>query len=113
MNLDAEGRRGALYAGPAFFCWGVIPLYFMVVRDVPVAEVRVHRVRGVWGGAVVVLWALGLWPGVGRAWRDPRILLSRAASGTMISINWLVFTWAATNQHLLDTSMGYFINPLF
>ena len=113
MNADSESRLGGFYAGLSFFWWGVIPIYFQYVRHISATELIGHRVVGVTLIALVLLAALRLLPAVQGAIRDRRILQRLMLSASMICINWLVFTWAATNDRLLETSMGYFINPLF
>lgn len=103
---------GIIYAASAFTCWGLFPLYFRQLAELPAAEVLVHRV--VWS---FVLMALVLavrrqWAWLGLALRQPRVLGAFAASALLLSINWVTYIWSVTNGHVVEASLGYFINPL-
>ena len=107
-----EARIGAAYALGAFLIWSGVPLYFKLVASIPATEVLGHRV--LWSLLFVTLLLAGRrhWSGVGTALADPRLRRRLALSSLLVSINWLVFIWAIANDHLLDASLGYFINPL-
>jgi chloramphenicol-sensitive protein RarD len=87
-------------------------VYIKAVAAAPVLEVLSHRI--VW--AFVLLLAVAWWrgdvPELAAAVRSPRTLGVLAASTTAIAVNWLVYIWAVQNGHVLDSSLGYFINPL-
>ncbi len=107
-----QNTAGAAYALAAFFFWGGVPVYFKAVGHVPAPEVLAHRV--VWS----VLLLAGLvtltrhWPAILRALADRRTRLMLALSTLVVSINWLVFIWAISAGRVLETSLGYYINPL-
>ena len=103
---------GILYATWAYIAWGLFPLYFRQVADVPALEVVVHRT--LWA-LVVVLGLLALrrqWGWLGAVARQPRVLGAFALSAVLLSGNWLTYVWAVQNQHVVDASLGYFILPL-
>jgi chloramphenicol-sensitive protein RarD len=103
---------GALYAALAFALWGIFPLYFRQIASVPSGEILVHRI--VWS-LVFVLVVLALrrqWAWLKPVLRQPKVLLAFAASAVLLSANWLVYIWAVNNGHVIDASLGYFINPL-
>ena len=104
---------GILFALAAYTFWGLFPLYFRLLRDVPALEVLMHRV--VWSAVVVVLILTGLrrWRWVGDVVRAPRITLRYAISAVLIAVNWFVYIWSVQNGHVIDASLGYFITPLF
>lgn len=101
---------GILYAIGAYLSWGLFPLYFREIAAIPALQVVAHRT--LWSLAFVA--ALLLWTGrlawlrevSAATWR--RFMLSAA----LIAINWLTYVWAIGNGHVLDASLGYFINPL-
>ncbi|MEX5745659.1 EamA family transporter RarD [Massilia sp. X63] len=104
-------RSGILSAALAFLCWGLFPIYFHALGDVPPVQILAHR----------VLWSLAfllLVLGFRRQWkwlaivRQPRVFWSFAASALLLSANWLVYIWAVKNGHVIEASLGYFINPL-
>ena len=109
---SAPPDRAAPWLGvSAYVLWGLLPLYLKLLKDVPALQVLSHRV--VWSllllGVIVV--ALGRLRGIAAAARG-RTLLLLCASATLIAINWLVYIWATQHAHVLEASLGYFINPL-
>ena len=107
-----RSRSGALYAFCAFLAWGFNPVYFKAVKDVPVVEVVAHRV--VWAVLLLsVMVSIGRhWPTILRALFDRRALTTLAASTALLSSNWALYVWAVAHERILETSIGYFINPL-
>ncbi|MGB7404369.1 MAG: EamA family transporter RarD [Pacificimonas sp.] len=105
--------RGGLYAGIcAYLMWGAMPLYLKLFEDISAAGVLAHRI--VWSVVllVVVVLALGRVKAVTAALADRRLLMWLLFSATMIGLNWYLYTWAVLNDRVLDTSLGYFIQPL-
>lgn len=103
---------GVIYAAVAYGIWGLFPLYFRQLADVPALEVIMHRT--VWSLAFVLLLLLALrrWAWVGEVLRQPRVLGAFTVSALLLSGNWLTYVWAVQNAHVLDASLGYFILPL-
>lgn len=117
-STPAAARRsrsgtGALYAFTAFLAWGFNPIYFKAVEDVPVVEVVAHRV--VWSVLLLaIVVSVGRqWPAIARALFDRRAMATLVVSTVLLSSNWGIYVWAVANQRILETSVGYFINPLF
>ncbi|PKM15640.1 MAG: EamA family transporter RarD [Gammaproteobacteria bacterium HGW-Gammaproteobacteria-2] len=113
MNpAPAIDRKGLLAASGAFFMWGLFPLFWVLLKAVPALEIIAHRV--VWCALFVVsylLWRDGIgWLRVALA--GPKVLLTLIASSILISINWGLYIWAVTHGHVVEASLGYFINPL-
>jgi chloramphenicol-sensitive protein RarD len=110
---DADRRRaGILYALSAYAFWGVVPVYWKALGATPALVVLAHRV--IWSVLFVGLlltWQKG-WIGVRAALSRRRTLLLLAATTTLITVNWGLFIWAVKSGHLLEASLGYFINPL-
>nr|WP_295771689.1 EamA family transporter RarD [Rhodoferax sp.] len=103
---------GIVYALSAYMIWGMFPLYFKQVADVPALEVVMHRT--VWSLLFVMLVLLvrRQWAWLGEVLRQPKVLGAFALSALLLSSNWLTYVWAVQNQHVLDASLGYFILPL-
>jgi chloramphenicol-sensitive protein RarD len=103
---------GLAYAALAYVCWGLFPLYFTQVKAVPALEVVLHRT--VWSlvFVLVVLAVLKRWSWLPATLRNPRVMGAFALSALLLSCNWLVYVWAVQNHHVVDASLGYFINPL-
>ena len=112
MTTD-QGARGALYAVGAYTLWGVAPLYFKQLTQIPAYEILTHRVIWSFLLLLLLLSVLQLWPRVRAALRQPKNLLLLSLSSCIIGLNWLVYIWAVNTNHILDASLGYYINPLF
>lgn len=110
MNKE---QKGIAFALSTFFMWGVFPVYFKLLADVGAVQVLAHRI--VW--SAIILFALLYFGGklrqVFRLLSLKKVALNLLASGVLISINWGVFIWAVERGQILETSLGYFINPLF
>ena len=109
-----ENTRLGVFAGIiAYLIWGLVPVFFKQIAEVPAVEIIAHRV--VW--AMLLMTALiGFGRGFADAWRVariPRQLARIALASALVIINWLTFVWGVNNGHILETSLGYFILPLF
>ncbi|MBX9563090.1 EamA family transporter RarD [Aeromonas hydrophila] len=106
-------RQGVIYALCAYTLWGLAPIYFKTIAAVPAAEILTHRM--IWSCALLmVLTLLGRqWHKVQTVLRQPKVLLTLAFTSITVGGNWLLFIWAINNGHMLDASLGYYINPLF
>jgi len=92
--------------------WGLLPVYWKALQGVPAFEVLCHRI--VWSVVFLALVTAfqGRWEGVRRAAADPRVLGFSLLSGSLIGANWFVYIWAVNSGHVLETSLGYYVNPL-
>jgi chloramphenicol-sensitive protein RarD len=92
--------------------WGVFPLFFHLLREIPSTEVLLHRV--IWSFLFVSLLLLAMGWHV-RPWRvlkTPRLMMGLLLSAFLVSFNWLVFIWAVAQGRVLESSLGYFLTPL-
>ena len=105
-------RKGLVHGVAAYGLWGIVAAYWKLLKTIDPVELIAHR--AVWGlGAFVGLTlAAGQLPALRAALRDRRTVAVMALSATLLAINWGVFVWATISGHLLDASLGYFINPL-
>jgi chloramphenicol-sensitive protein RarD len=111
-DATSEHRAGLLAAVGAFLIWGLFPLYLRALADVPPLQVIGHRVA--WCCLFVLIWLAlrGELPAVRTAFSTPGVVPRLTLSAVLISVNWLVYVWAVGNGHVVDSSLGYFINPL-
>ena len=109
----APNDTSGLVAGvAAFVTWGIVPIYWKLLRFVPAGEILAHRF--VWTCVFMILllsWQ-GRWGEVLANLRSRRTALFCAASGIAIAVNWFVFIWAVNAARVLETSLGYFMTPL-
>jgi len=111
--MDAkQTRQGIFFALAAYFMWGIAPAYFKLIQQVPADEILTHRI--IWSFFfMLALITLGRsWPKVRTACQNRKRLLLLAVTALLIGGNWLLFIWAVNNHHMLEASLGYFINPL-
>ncbi len=105
-------NRGLLAAAGAYSLWGLWPLYWRLLEQVPVLQIMAHR--AVWCALFVFAY---LFIRYRLAWlkplrESPRVLGLLALSGFLIGANWWLYIWAVNANHVVETSLGYFINPL-
>ncbi|MGR5235119.1 EamA family transporter RarD [Vibrio rotiferianus] len=107
-----RARQGVLLAVGAYTMWGIAPIYFKSIADVSPLEILSHR----------VFWSFFLLAALlhfGRQWRSVRDIIKNKtkmmyliSTAILVGANWLIFIWAVTSNHMLDASLGYYINPL-
>ena len=107
-----EQRRGIWLAAGAYFVWGIGPIFWNSLSSVPALQVLGHRI--VW--SVPLLFAIIA--GRGRlgvlrsTFRNPGTAITALVGGILLTFNWGIYVWAVTTDHIVDASLGYFINPL-
>ena len=117
MSLPAqhslqEQRRGFAITAFTFTLWGLVPVYWHLLKAVPSQQIIAHRI--IWSTVLVVAWlllsnGLGWWKAIAA---QPRALPTLALSSVAIAFNWGLYIWAINAGHVIETSLGYFINPL-
>jgi chloramphenicol-sensitive protein RarD len=103
---------GTVSAACAYLLWGLFPLYFAHLSHVPAVELLAHRVVWTLALLLVVLAVLRRWAWIGPVVHDRRALAGSIAAAALLGLNWGVYVWAVTSGHVLDASLGYFVNPL-
>jgi chloramphenicol-sensitive protein RarD len=111
-EAPSETAAGVFYALGAYGMWGVAPAYWKGLAGVPAPEILAHRVLWSMGVGVLLVLVTRATPQLLRVLRSRRHALPLLASGVLIGTNWLVFLWAVETDRVLDTSLGYYINPL-
>ncbi|WP_425507627.1 EamA family transporter RarD [Stenotrophomonas aracearum] len=107
-----EQRRGLAITAFTFTLWGLVPVYWHLLKAVPSQQIIAHRI--IWSTVLVVAWLLisngtGWWKQIAA---QPRALPTLALSSLAIAFNWGLYIWAINAGHVIETSLGYFINPL-
>ena len=109
---DKNVRDGIISAFIAYFFWGVFPVYFVWVKDVPPNEVLAHRIIWAVPFGALIIHMRGQWTEVGRALRHRRTVGFLVLSAILITGNWLAYIWAVQLEQIRQASLGYYINPL-
>ena len=111
-DAQQSQREGLLASLIAYVLWGLFPIYFILVASVAPFEVLAHRIIWAVPFGALILYVRRQWPEVRPVWRDRNMLFWLALSALCISCNWLIYIWAVQQEMVLQTSLGYFINPL-
>lgn len=108
-----ERRTGLVYGTSAYVLWGMFPLYFPLLEPAGTVEILASRMAWSLVVVVVILRVSSGFAGLRTVLRDRRQFGLLAAAAVFISVNWGVYIWGVNSGHVVETSLGYFINPLF
>ena len=112
MTGVRESQRGFAYALAAYAMWGLFPLYWPLLEPTPAVQILAHRM--VWSLVFVagILIVRRRWGFVAALWHDRRRMWLLVLAAALVSVNWGVYIWAVNAGHVVETSLGYFVNPL-
>lgn len=105
-------NKGILYAIGAYGMWGLFPLYWKMIQHVPALEILSHRMAWSLGFVLLLLVVRRRWDWLKTAVHTPRTIFLFIASALLLSVNWFVYIWGVNAGFIVETSLGYFINPL-
>lgn len=105
-------NKGVIYGAAAYIMWGFFPIYFKALQMVPPMQIMMHRV--VWSFLFVMLliFLRKEWPSFRESLREPRVLISYTLTAVLLAANWLIYIYGVNSGQVVETSLGYFINPL-
>jgi chloramphenicol-sensitive protein RarD len=108
----ALGRRGLLYGFGAYLLWGSVPLFWPLLAAASATEILAHRV--LWSLVIAATLAAIFLP---RGWSRPllnrRTLLMLGTAAALVALNWGIYIWAVNSGQVVETALGYYINPIF
>ncbi len=107
-----EHTLGGIYAFTAYLLWGFLPLYFVLLVPTGPWELVAWRILLSLVFCVLLLAVTRSWSRLAAIFRQPRVVLLTVAAGLLIYVNWQVFIFGALTGHVIETSLGYFINPI-
>lgn len=105
-------RSGLLFAFAAYFLWGFFPVYWKLLAGVGAFEILGHRIVWSLGFVVALLAVRRNWSWVRPLLRQPRVLATYTVAACFVGSNWALYIWAVNSDHVVETSLGYYINPL-
>jgi len=108
----SESVLGVIYAGAAFLIWGLAPVYWKALGAVAPLEIIAHRVAWSFFFLLALIVLQRQWNRLVAILENPRMLLILLLTAILVGVNWLLYVWAVNNNHLLQASLGYYINPL-
>lgn len=107
--FEKQTLHGAYFALAAYLFWGFVPIYFKLVDHVSPWEILCHRV--VWS-VILLMSILVCTKQLGALKVEARVIIRLLLTSALLSVNWLVYIYAIVNGNIVETSLGYFINPL-
>ncbi|MGW2087748.1 EamA family transporter RarD [Streptomyces sp. NPDC001880] len=107
-----EQRAGLLSGIGAYGLWGLVPLFWPLLKPAGAIEILAHRMVWSLGFVAVALLVLRRWSWIGELVRQPRKLGLISVAAVTITVNWGLYIWSVNNGHVVEASLGYFINPL-
>ena len=112
QTTQQDSGRGLWYGMAAYGIWGLFPLFWPLLEPGAADDILANRM--VWSLVAVALMLVAQrhWGWIRLLLRQPRRLAMLAGAATVISVNWGVYIWAVNSGHVVETSLGYFINPL-
>jgi len=110
---NSEQRTGVINAIFAYLMWGLAPIYFKLIAMISPDEIMIHRI--LWSSVLLFLIVVitKKWNSLLALLKQPKLVAKLTVTASFLGVNWFLFIWAVNNDHLLDASLGYFINPLF
>ncbi len=106
-------KKGIWFAVGAYLLWGMFPIYWKWLHQVPALELIAHRIAWSFIFVAIILFVTGQWKAFRSAALQKRVILIYLASAIFLGINWLTYVWAVNAGYIVESSLGYFINPLF
>ncbi|MBP2584024.1 chloramphenicol-sensitive protein RarD [Streptomyces sp. PvR006] len=112
MKTENEERAGLLYGIGAYGMWGLVPLFWPLLKPAGSVEILAHRMAWSLVFVGVALLAVRRWGWVRELVRSPRKLGLITVAAAVITVNWGLYIWSVNTGHVVEASLGYFINPL-
>jgi chloramphenicol-sensitive protein RarD len=112
MTQHSE-TSGTWFVVAAYIAWGLLPIYWKTLQAVPSAEILAHRILWSFVFVLVLMVLTGRWPELKQTFRAARNRWVCLLTAAIIGSNWFIYIWAVNHNHIVDASLGYFINPLF
>ncbi|PID85130.1 MAG: protein RarD [Chloroflexi bacterium] len=105
-------NKGILYGIAAYILWGLFPLYWKSMQGVPAIEILSHRMVWSFFFMLAVLAVTKRWAWIRPVLTQPKVLLTFLATAVLLGINWFTYIWGVNAGFIVETALGYFINPL-
>lgn len=111
MNLT-KNNHGVIYGIIAYTLWGLLPLYWKILKAVPAYEILAHRVIWSFGFVLLIVIVTGNRNEILNILKDKKCMMYIIMCSILISVNWYIYIWSVNSNHIVEASMGYYINPL-
>lgn len=105
-------NRGILYGIAAYLLWGIFPIYWKLIANVSPLEILLNRIVWSFIFLLVILYLQRNWAWIQLLRNNPKLRLVSLLAALLLSVNWFTYIWGVNNGFIVETSLGYFINPL-
>jgi len=105
-------RKGVLYGIGAYLIWGFFPLYIKLLKSVPPMQILGHRIFWSFLFLVILIFGVRQWGALRKSAGSLRVIGIYTLTATLLALNWLTYIYAVNSNQVLESSLGYFINPL-
>ncbi|MBN2873941.1 MAG: EamA family transporter RarD [Spirochaetales bacterium] len=117
MDTDRHASKkdeanGIVYGVTAYGLWGLFPLYWKSLESVPSMQILAHRIVWSFVFTMILSLALGRRAAIAKLFREPKRLAATVLAGVLVSANWGIYIWAVNTERIIETSLGYYLNPL-
>jgi len=107
------GGGGVIYTLAAYILWGILPIYWKAMKQIPAGEILAHRIFWSFLLLLGIIVLTKKWKEFRLAFSSFKVIMAVVLGSILISINWLIYIWSVNNNHIVEASLGYYINPLF
>lgn len=107
-----KSNSGVFYALAAYGIWGILPIYWKAMKQIPAGDILAHRIFWSFLFLAAIISGLRKWDEFRHAFTSVGSILAVSLASILISTNWLVYIWAVNSNHIVEASLGYYINPL-
>ena len=107
------GGGGVIYTLAAYSLWGILPIYWKAMKQIPAGEILAHRIFWSFLLLIGIVILTKKWKEFKLAFSSFKGIIGIILGSVLISINWLIYIWSVNNNHIVEASLGYYINPLF
>ncbi len=105
-------NKGLWYAIAAYVWWGFFPIYWKLLKHVPAIQLIGHRIVWSFASLIIVILIIGQWKEFRNSVYNLKVLRLYLLAAILIGVNWFMYVWAVNAGHIVETSLGYYINPL-
>ena len=105
-------NKGILYGIGAYIIWGFFPVFFKALQTVPPLQIVAHRISGAFIFLLIVIFVRQRGAQFFKYFAQPKTLLLYSLPAILLAVNWLTYVWGVNSGYVVETSLGYFINPL-
>jgi chloramphenicol-sensitive protein RarD len=103
---------GVIYPIAAYSLWGILPVYWKAMKQLPAGDILAHRIFWSFVFLAVIISLMRRWGEFKSAFSSVRSVMAVGLASVLISLNWLIYIWAVNSNHIVEASLGYYINPL-